>query len=330
MKYIIIDLEWNQPLSYQSRTFREVGDRLIFEMIQIGAVKMDEQMNIVDSISIPIQPTHYVKIHPRIRRMTQLGPEILDNAPHFAEAMAQFVAWCGEDYTLLTWGCDDVSVLQQNLDFFDVHPELPVMCDIQRLFSDVYKLKDRMGLKPAMDMMEIEPDEDKAFHNAVNDAYYTGLVFAKLPEPDAVLKYPQQPKKLIHSDHESQKKMRGSASFASLAEALASDEATKLKCPTCGKAVELEEAGYIPQSADKYIGLAKCKGHGMLMSRLRFFVDHDSKVVMHTSLSKATPTNVAYIHTKALQIAERTARGVQPDPEQALLNADRSSVPFEE
>lgn len=329
MNYIIIDLEWNQPLSYQSRTFREVGDKLIFEMIQIGAVKLDEQLNYVDGISVPIQPTHYVKVHPRIRRMTGLGPEILDNAPRFEEAIDQFVAWCGEDYTLLTWGCDDVSVLQQNLDFFDVHPDLPVMCDIQRLFSDVHKLKDRMGLKPAMDLLHIEPEEDKAFHNALNDAYYTGLVFATLPDPKAVLAYTQQPKKLIHADHESQKKLRGAARFDSLAAALASEEATQVKCPSCGKAAPLD-GDYVPQSADKYIGLAKCPHHGMIMCRLRFYVDKDHKIAMNLSTGKAAPSNVAYIHTKAIQIADRIARGVQPDPEKALLNADRSSVPFEE
>ena len=30
MHYIILDLEWNQPMSYQSHVYREVGDRLIF------------------------------------------------------------------------------------------------------------------------------------------------------------------------------------------------------------------------------------------------------------------------------------------------------------
>ena len=45
MTYIILDLEWNQPISYQSRTYREVGDKLIFEMIQIGAVKLDADLN---------------------------------------------------------------------------------------------------------------------------------------------------------------------------------------------------------------------------------------------------------------------------------------------
>ena len=38
---------------------------------------------------------------------------------HRTEAqLEQFAAWCGDDYTLLTWGIDDVSVLYQNIHFF--------------------------------------------------------------------------------------------------------------------------------------------------------------------------------------------------------------------
>lgn len=117
MHYIVVDLEWNQPMSFDSSVFRQVGDRLVFEMIQIGAVKVDDQYQVVDSISIPIRPQYYVKIHPRIRKMTQLGAEELSDAPTFLDAMAQFTAWCGEEYTLLTWGCDDISVWKQNMDF---------------------------------------------------------------------------------------------------------------------------------------------------------------------------------------------------------------------
>ena len=58
----------------------------------------------------------------------------------------------------------------------------------------------KKGLKAAMEMLEIQPDESRYFHNALHDAYYTALVFAKLPRPEDVLKYPQQPKLLIHSD----------------------------------------------------------------------------------------------------------------------------------
>ena len=100
MHYIVVDLEWNQPMSFDSSVFRQVGDRLVFEMIQIGAVKVDDKYQVVDSISIPIRPQYYVKIHPRIRKMTQLGAEELADAPTFLDAMAQFTAWCGEEYTL--------------------------------------------------------------------------------------------------------------------------------------------------------------------------------------------------------------------------------------
>ena len=87
MTYIILDLEWNQPISYQSKAYREVGDKLIFEMIQIGAVKLDDRLTPADSISIPIAPTHYLRIHPRIRRMTGLDSETLAGAPAFRDAL---------------------------------------------------------------------------------------------------------------------------------------------------------------------------------------------------------------------------------------------------
>ncbi len=333
MQYIVIDLEWNQPMSYESAVYKQVGDRLIFEMIQIGAVKLDEALNVVDSISIPIRPVHYIKIHPRIRKMTQLGNEELADALTFLPAMEEFVDWCGEDYTLLTWGCDDVSVLKQNMDFFECKASLPPLCDIQRLFSDVYKCKDRKGLKAAMEMLEIEPDEDRFFHNALNDAYYTALVFAKMPDPAAVLKYPQQPKQLIHADHHSRRKLKGET-FASLAEALASETAQQPRCPVCGKKTPLEDA-YVKQCADKYIALSKCPHHGDLMIRLRFHANEEGKRVMNMSIGKATAMNKAYVHTKKIQVQEREVRylaehGCLPDPEQELMEADRTSMPFED
>ncbi len=331
MKYIVVDLEWNQPLSFDSKVYRQVGDKLIFEMIQIGAVKVNEQMEVEDSISIPICPTHYVKIHPRIKKMTQLGSEELAGAPQFLEAMDQFAAWCGEDYTLLTWGCDDVSVLKQNMDFFHCDVKLPPLCDIQRLFSDVYKCKERKGLKAAMEMLEIEPDADRYFHNALHDAYYTALVFTRLPEPSDVLKYPQQPRQLIHGHKK--EKLKGET-FDSLLEALESEAALMPRCPVCGKKTKVEE-GYVKQCADKYIGLSKCPHHGSLMIRLRFKPTDDGKRAMSMNIGKATAANRAYVNTKRIQVAEKQARylaehGCLPDPEEELLNAERTSMPFED
>ena len=330
MQYIIIDLEWNQPLSYDSAVYRRVGSKLIFEMIQIGAVRVNERMEILDSVSIPIRPQQYVRIHPRIRRMTHLDEETLAGALTFEEAIEQFASWCGEDYALLTWGCDDISVLQQNLDFYDCHPKLADFYDIQKMFSDVFECKDRKSLKAAMEMLEIEPDEERAFHNALNDAYYTALVFARIPQPENVVRYVQHPKQLIHQ-------LRGPAihqdAFPNVAAALSSALATAPVCPACGKQAATEDR-YAEQTGDKYIGLAKCKTHGMLLVRLRLTPDDNGGCLMSVKASKASRQDVAYVHTKLLQLRRReeafAAQGITPDPDRDLRNADRSSMPTED
>ncbi len=332
MQYIVLDLEWNQPLSWQSAVCKKVGDRLIFEMIQIGAVKLNEDLEIEDSISIPIAPTHYIKIHPRIRKMTGLGPEELAGAPAFREALERFSAWCGNDYTLLTWGCDDVSVLQQNIDFFECG-DIPLapLCDIQKLFSDVHKLKDRSGLKSAMELLQIEPDESMAFHNALNDAYYTALVFKTLPDPAAVLKYTQTPKKLIHS-RPARDKNPGEV-FNSVQEAMQSDTVLKPVCPRCGRIMTLD-GEYIPQSADKYMAVAKCRNHGRILIRLRFRIDEDGKRCLSHSTAPASGANVAYLHTKQLQVARQreawlAEHGTLPDPDEELMRSNPNNMPFD-
>ena len=333
MTYIVLDLEWNQPVSYQSRTYREVGDKLIFEMIQIGAVRLGPDLTPAEAISIPIAPTHYLRIHPRIRRMTGLDSEKLAGAPNFREALEQFTAWCGEDYTLLTWGIDDISVLYQNIEFFRCG-DIPLapLCDIQKLFSDVHHLKDRSGLKTAMEMTGILPAESMAFHNALYDAWYTALVFKTLPDPSAVLNYPQQPRQLIHARKNAREKTQGEI-FGTVKEALQSETAIHPVCPRCGRVLALD-GEYIKQSADKYIAVAKCKNHGRILIRLRFRIDDDGKKILTRTTAPATGANVAYIHTKQLQMRERQARyleehGALPDPDEELLNAEVSSMPFD-
>ena len=325
MRYIILDLEWNQPVSWQSSTYRRIGDRLIFEMIQIGAVRLSEDGDITDSISIPIAPTHYIRIHPRIRRMTGLGPEELAGAPAFREALEQFVRWCGEDYVLLTWGCDDVSVLQQNIDFFGCGDiSLPPLYDIQQLFAEAHELKDRPSLQKAMELVNIEADESMAFHNARNDAWYTALVFRTLPDPAAVLNYARQPKALIHRHHKPEESA-GRTGFPSVREALACEAVRKPVCPRCGRNLTLD-GEYVPQSPDKYVAIGRCRNHGRLLLRLRFLAEDDGGVSLRQSVSPATQTHVAYVHTKQFQAAQRQE---PEDPDEALRRAARSSVPFD-
>ena len=304
MHYIVLDLEWNQPISWQSPVYKRIGDKLIFEMIQIGAVKLDDELRIADALSLPIAPTHYTQIHPRIRRMTGLGEKELADAPLFREALEQFAAWCGEDYVLLTWGCDDVSVLQQNIDFFECGDiPLPPLCDIQKLFAEVHHLKNQPSLKGAMELMNIAPDASMAFHNARNDAWYTALVFQTLPEPAAALNYARQPKSLIHHPRRTRDRTPLTP-FPSVEAALASDAAQKPTCPRCGRILALD-GEYVLQSPDKYIVIGKCRGHGKMLLRLAFRAEAEGRVQMRRSVAPANHSNIAYVHTKQFQAQQR-------------------------
>ena len=330
MTYIVLDLEWNQPTSWQSPVYRQVGDQLIFEMIQIGAVKMDERLEILDTLSLPIAPTHYIQIHPRIRRMTGLGQEELAGAPAFREALEQFAAWCGDDYVLLTWGCDDVSVLQQNIDFFECQDvTLAPLCDIQKLFAQAHEMKDRPSLKSAMEMMELEPDESMAFHNALNDAWYTALVFRTLPDPAAALNYVQTPRSLIHKPRKTRERTP-MAPFPSVDAALESEIAQKPVCPRCGRILTLD-GEYVSQSPDKFIAIGKCRNHGKMLLRLTLRMDEgEGHVLLRRSVAPANHSHVAYVHTKQFQARQREEAMISPpDRGEALLKASRSSMPFD-
>ena len=327
MHYIVMDLEWNQPTSFNTPVFRQIGDSLLFEVIQIGAVKLAEDFSLQEELSIPIRPTHYTSIHPRVKRMTHLGQEELCDAPAFPEAMEQFAKWCGEDYVFLTWGGDDVSVFQQNLDFFKYEGKVGRMYDVQRYYAEAFELGARQkSLKGALEQLLIEPDESRGFHNAVNDAYYTALVLQKLPEPSLVLKHEQSPRKLSHNPRRT--RFRITHTVPTVAEGLAGADVATPECPTCKKPTQLVTE-LTPQAPGKYVALSKCPQHGQLFIRVRFNVLPDGQRGMHLSVTPANAQNRAYVHTKVLQNEYRRKHGQGFDPED-LSRASESNMPFED
>lgn len=328
MQFIVLDLEWNQPTSYQSAAYRRVGDRLLFEVIQFGAAKLDERMEIVDTISVPVNPTHYQTIHPRVRRMTGLTRDVLCDAPAFPEAMEAFMDWCGEDCAFVTWGCDDVSVLQQNVDFFRVERTLPKMYDLQRLYAAVAGKSGQTALKTAMEALDVQVDEERSFHNAMHDAYYTARVFQKLPDPMGVLAYEEQPRKLCHNERRS--RFRITDMVPSVRAALDGEALAQPKCPTCGQPTK-RQTELIPQAPGKYVALSRCQHHGLMFVKVRFSQLPDGQKGMHLSVLPANKQTRAYVHTKELQYQYRRKRGDYENVDVEDLSAAlQSNMPFED
>lgn len=307
MNYIVMDLEWNQPLSYADRTYQRIGDRLVFELLQIGAVRLDSDLNITDTFSRLIRPSCYTKLHPRIRRITHIEPEDLDDAPGILEVLEEFDAFCGPDSCLLTWGCDDVSVLEQNKQYFHADvPCLPVY-DLQSTFGEIIgNAKERKALHSAMEYYQIEPEEDRPFHDALNDAYYTSRVFSLFPSPESVLGHPLHPKPLRHVQKGREFRAAvpyktGFPTFLRTASA-----ATAPPCPVCGHKTPLS-AGYVQLDASRYQALAECGSHGLIIVTMEKLKTTDGKRAAACTCVLSPEQSKAYISTKLLQWKNKLA-----------------------
>lgn len=307
-----MDLEWNQPLSHRSAQFRRYGNQLMFDIIQIGAVKLNEQMQMVGSFNQYIQPGLYRKLHPRITRITGIVQEDLRGAPAFKEALDRFVAWCGDEFALITWGCDDISVFQQNLDFYLKEDRaMPPAYDLQRLFGmrTAGNNKNRPGLQNAMKHFHIQPSGEHPFHSAVDDAYYTAKVFQHMENPVDVLQLPQTVRELTpakSSANETSDDLR----FTNLKQAVKSRPALEPNCPVCSKRLAVPE-GYVPLDKNMWRALADCPDHGLVLIDLVLEVTRDGKRKVKRKASLSDQQNPAYVKTKHLQWANKFAQLTQ-------------------
>ncbi|MFR6582679.1 MAG: exonuclease domain-containing protein [Ruminococcus sp.] len=86
MNYIVFDLEWNQNPDGR----RHPDSRLPFEIIEIGAVKLNEKREIVDTFQCLIKPKVYHWIHDSIHEVIHVDYHELENGIPFPRAIRRF------------------------------------------------------------------------------------------------------------------------------------------------------------------------------------------------------------------------------------------------
>lgn len=120
MNYIVLDLEWNQPLSPQ-RMVREPFN-LGGEIIQFGAVKIDSlrDLNIIDKYSEIVRPVFYTKMNKNVTEVTDLTDEVIEQGRPFEVVCNEFLDWCGDDSAFITWSNNDIYMLEDNMVIHDM------------------------------------------------------------------------------------------------------------------------------------------------------------------------------------------------------------------
>jgi DNA polymerase III epsilon subunit-like protein len=300
MNYIILDLEWNQSSSGKE----EVSKVLPFEIIEIGAMKLDDNRKITDQFSQLIKPQIYHEMHQITGRLIHLRMEQLEQGMLFPEAMERFRRWCGEDYIFCTWGPLDLVELQRNIRYYGLQPlsDGPFKyLDVQKLFSFAYEdRRARRTLEYAIDFLNIE--KDVPFHRAFGDAYYTAKVLERLDENVLsnysfdVFHLPKDKDSEIHVIFDDYAKYI-SRGFADKTQILGDRAIMGTRCYLCDKAIRRKIRWFTP-NGKHYYSVSYCDKHGFMKSKIRIRKAESDVVYVMKTDKFITEEEVADIRSK--------------------------------
>ena len=271
--FIILDLEWNQSPSGKEGTV----EHLPFEIIEIGAVKLDGHFRMMSEFRRLVRPITYTELHYKILEVVHTDMEELqERGSYFPDAFEDFREWCGDDFVFCIWGSMDLTELQRNLAYFHMGDPLPkplLYYDIQKLYSLLYKDgKEKVSLDTAV--QELGITQDRPFHQAMDDAYYTGRVMGRMDwkkvEPFISVDYYRPPK---NREEEITLKFPGYTKFVSKAfdtkeDALADKKVSDMICGQCRRMLHKKIRWF--QAGQKiYLCLAVCPEHGLVKGKIR-------------------------------------------------------------
>lgn len=152
------------------------------EILEIGAVKLNEQNESVDEFQTYVKP-QYSNISPHITRITGIRSQTVDSAPDYAAAVQEFTQWIGGDVPsrFYTWSNSDQSVLLREADLKEqlIHDMFYThWVDLQRIHQRMYGFSRPMNLTSALGSMQIYFAGTE--HGALADARNTAEILRNL------------------------------------------------------------------------------------------------------------------------------------------------------
>lgn len=183
MGYIIIDCEWNYPESKRLIKVSKKGVPLNSELMQIGAVKLNNDFEKEWEYSCDIKPIRYKIIHPDVLKLTKVNHKKLSQADYFPNVWKDFSSRIEPDDIFIEWGTCDEMVIKNNIEHWDVGMLNNQFIDLQmEITKNVYKDHTNRSLERVLEDLKIKQELD--FHTAINDAIYTARIFKYIRTTD--------------------------------------------------------------------------------------------------------------------------------------------------
>ena len=316
MNFIVFDLEWNQCPYGKDRE----NKALPFEIIEIGAVKLDAERNYVDSFEQIVRPTVYKNLNYRTKEIVHMNSQMLRKGKLFPDAVREFLLWAGHDSVFCTWGPGDLTELQRNMKYYHLLHLLkgPLhYYDVQKLYAVQHETMDkRRSLESAVDHLQMSKDRD--FHRADADAWYTARLFQTI-DMDVVMAYDsidayQNPKtktEEIHTVYNGYSKYI-SREFLNKEDAMKDPEVVATHCCRCGKKAR-KKIRWFSVNSRNYYCVAVCPEHGLLKGKIRMKHTDDGHVYVVKTIKISSEPEADSIRKKRNGLREKRHRKHQED-----------------
>ncbi len=174
MNHIVVDLEMNMIEKQRHDTYN-----LSSELIEIGAVKMDNKFEVLDTYQSYVSPV-FGKMDAKIIELTGITDAKLKDAPHFAEAMDDFAEWIGfERAQFYSWSMSDLRQFQNESKFKGYQGKIVQKMennwnDFQEEYSRLLGIEKKIRLNQAVSAADYE--FTGAQHTALADAVNTAEI----------------------------------------------------------------------------------------------------------------------------------------------------------
>ncbi len=185
MEFVILDLEWNNGFCKKTQSnFNEI--------IEFGAVRLDENMTITDRFSILVKPDITKHIAPMVQKLTSITDEELQKGVPFTYALSKFKKFMN-DAVLMSWSTSDIKTLEANCEYYFKSERITFLkyyVDLQSYCHDMLGLTedDSLSLISAAEQLNINTYGIN-HHRAIEDCMLAAECLKKLYLRQAILCY---------------------------------------------------------------------------------------------------------------------------------------------
>lgn len=175
MNYIILDMEWDSAFFVPEKRF-------INQILQIGAVKLNENFDIVDTFEVTVRSSFSKRVTKRFTELTGITKEMMLSGKPLSIAVKEYNSFVGDNSVTMTWSNSDLYTILENEKTLlkNCRFKMDKYLDLQKFIQNEIRLKgiaveSQISLSDATEMLGVKTD-NLDFHTAKDDSIASALL----------------------------------------------------------------------------------------------------------------------------------------------------------